>query len=492
MLDLVVTNAKIATMDPARPRASALGVRDGRITGVGTAEEIARLDPAPRQTIDAGGRAVLPGFIEGHMHVISQGVVLTSGDDGLASSRAFAEIRLGSRRTLSQWALTDSGLINNICEWGSYLPRDVFVTYGIPNEDFETGLKTCSDSLVSFGITSIHDLGSSGAKRLAREGRFLVEAARSGRFKPRVYLCVRDDAIHVLKELGLEARTGVGDDRLKTGFVKIFIDGTMTGRSAAVFERYADWPTYGFLLKTPTAMKQIVTNAYETGFEVAVHAIGDRAIYHTLEAMEEAAAAVPGNHRPRLEHCRLTSPVLNRWARDLRVTMVPQQAAISFVGLRDVGRVGEAKAKWLHPYATWLSMGLRIVGSSDAPVYFPRVESNPFLGIKAAVTRQTEVPGELLAPEEAVTLDQALRMWTIDAAYAAYEEKVKGSLEPGKLADFVVLNRDPFAIPAEELDQVQVDLTFIDGEKVFERDPDSQPRLPEGKPYFREVEKLFK
>jgi predicted amidohydrolase YtcJ len=137
------------------------------------------------------------------------------------------------------------------------------------------------------------------------------------------------------------------------------------------------------------------------------------------------------------------------------------------------------------------ALGIKTVGSSDALVYFPHVESNPFHGIKAAVTRETEQTGQLLAPEEAITLEQALRMYTIDAAYAAYEESLKGSLERGMLTDFVVLDRDPFAVTAQELDQVQVDLTFIGGQKVYERDPKSAPRSRKQKAYFREVEKLF-
>jgi len=488
LVDFGIVNANVITMDQAKPRAAALAVKGDRIVAVGSNEEIVKL--APERALDLGGRAVLPGFIEGHTHIIDHGIVLTA-DQGLASSVACSELRLDSRRVLSQWPLCDSGLTNNICEWGSYLPRDVFVTYAIPKEDFFAGFRAVSALLVSFGITSLHDLGASGARRMARETRYIREAIATGVFKPRIYLGVRDDATEALPEADLEVRTGAGDERLKVGFMKIFADGTMTGRSAALFERYADWPTRGYLLKSPSALKEVIAGAYKMGLEVAVHALGDRAIYHVLEAMEAAAEAVPGEHRPRIEHCRLTSPVLSRWARDLGVLMVPQQASIRFLGQRDTGRVGEAKAKWLHPYRTWLEMGIRVVGSSDAPVYFPKVESNPFLGIKAAVTRETEEPGRLLAPEEAVTVEQGLRMYTLDAAYAAYEEHLKGSLEAGKLADFVVLNQDPLAVPAAELDRVQVDMTFIGGEKVFERDPSAGPRLPEGKAYFREVEKLF-
>ena len=488
MFDLAVVNANVVTMDSSRPRATALGITGGCVAQVGSTEEIKKL-PAKR-TLDVGKRTVLPGFVEAHMHIIDHGIVLTA-DQGLPSSVAACDLRLGSRKILSQWAIADSGLINNICEWGSYLPRDVFVRYAIPKEDFMAGFKACSDTLVSFGVTSLHDLGASGADRMAHETAYLLEAVNSGLFKPRIYLGVRDDATSALPKVGLEPRTGAGNDKVKVGMVKIFADGTMTGRSAALFEPYNDWPTLGYMLKTPTALKQVVTDAYKAGFEVAVHALGDRAIYHTLDAFEEAAGVVPGNHRPRIEHCRLTSAMLSRWARDLGVVMVPQQAGLSFVGYRDIGRVGEAKAKWLHPFKTWLDMGIKIAGSSDAPVYFPRVESNPFLGIKAVVTRWTEEPGKTLVPEEAVTVEQALRMWTLDAAYAGFEEKTKGSLEAGKLADFVVLNRDPLCVKPAELDQVQVDLTFISGEQVFERDPRSKPRLPEGKPYFREVEKLF-
>ena len=256
--------------------------------------------------------------------------------------------------------------------------------------------------------------------------------------------------------------TGFGNDRLRLGTIKIFNDGSLIGRTAAVSQPYADLPdTAGFLLKSAETIHEQVRLAHAGGWQVAMHAIGDRAIEVGLDAIESAMGSEAARFRPRLEHCGILRPDLIERIRRLGVVIVTQPRFITELGDGFRAALGEERLKLTYPFA-----GLRdlpVAFSSDRPV----VQGAPLLGIEAAVTEQTG-SGAAYVPQEAITTEEALRWYTQGAAYSTFEEQEKGTLAPGKWADFVVLDSDPLRTSSQELAKIEVLKTVVGGEMVFQ------------------------
>lgn len=334
-------------------------------------------------------------------------------------------------------------------------------------EENKRALLLAIEECLRSGITSFHD---AGASREAIE--LYKELLREGALRLRLYVMIsgRDEAL--LREyLERGPEIGLGEHHLTIRAIKLVADGALGSRGAALLEPYADEPTQsGLLILSEEEIYQIARRALAAGFQVNTHAIGDRANRIVLNAYERAFREFPNVRDPRfrIEHAQILDEAdIPRFA---RLGVIASMQAIHATS--DMpwvpARLGEARAReGAYVWRKLLQSGARIANGSDAPVE----PLNPLLGFYAAITRQDErgnPPGGWF-PDQRMTREEALRSFTLDAAYAAFEEHLKGSLEPGKLADLVVLSKDIMTIPPAEILRTAVDLTIVDGRIVYER-----------------------
>ncbi|NIP66934.1 amidohydrolase family protein [Candidatus Bathyarchaeota archaeon] len=240
--------------------------------------------------------------------------------------------------------------------------------------------------------------------------------------------------------------------------MKILVDGSLGAHTAALEEPYNDAAsTTGMMLYSEGCLEELVTEAHKAGLQLAIHAIGDRTMNTVLATLEEALEKLPReNHRHRIEHASvLNQKLIRRMNRLGVIASVQPHFVVSDFWITD--RLGPERARWTYAFKTLIQEGVRTTGGSDCPVE----PISPLLGIYAAAYRQS-------FPEERITVEQALEMYTRDAAFASFEEDDKGSIETGKLADLVVLSHDPRNIPPQKIKDIQVMMTLVGGRIVYE------------------------
>jgi predicted amidohydrolase YtcJ len=331
------------------------------------------------------------------------------------------------------------------------------------------------------GLTSVTEAGVGGGwiGQSPVELAAYVAARDQGRLHTRTELMVVSDAFHPLVahpddgigigiDLGL--RTGFGDDWLRLGPMKIFTDGSLVGRTAAMSAPYAGDPVdgdagnRGYLQADATRLTDTIIAAHRAGWRVAAHAIGDRAIDVALDAFATAADRYPrADPRHRIEHFAAARPDQVRRAAALGVLAVGQGRFATELGDGMLAAVGPERHSWLYRQRSLLDAGLVLPGSSDRPV----AAGAPLLGIHDMVSRRTAT-GAPFNAAEAITAAEALRAYTWGSAYASKQDHVKGSIEPGKLADFAVLSEDPTAVAPDRIAGLAVVATFIDGQLRYD------------------------
>lgn len=523
-------NGNIYTMDPRQPRAECMVVDGERLTFVGGNVEGARLSGAsPR--IDLGGATVLPGLIDAHGHMANLGSfalgrldlsVAKSFDDVIAivverlKSARPGEWILGGRWDHESWpgrtlpshealsavspdnpiwlARVDghAGLANaaamklagvsretappaggDIIKSAAGAPTGLFVdaAMALVAAKIDTKIADSRDLLLkaqemclAAGLTGVHDAGVAPADLASYRA---LESA--GKLKIRVYAMVQGASAIAY----FQANEPASGPRLSVRACKLVIDGAMGSRGAWLLGPYADRPRddhgapySGLCVTPPEVVLRIASDALQRGYQVCAHAIGDRANRETLDAFAAALQQQSvRDHRFRIEHAQLLSPDDIRRFAGLGViaSMQPTHCISDMRWVED--RVGTERAAGAYAWATLLRSGARIAGGSD----FPVESHNPFLGFHAAITRQdasAQPPGGW-RPQERMTREEALRSMTLDAAHAAFDERERGSLEPGKLADFVVIDRDVMTCVPREILATQVRMTVIGGEPVY-------------------------
>ncbi len=528
---LFVYGGQITTLDPVDPHPEAMVVEDGRVVALGARDSLAARWGGEGERLDLRGRALVPGFTDSHLHLLSYGLVLEqlqlSGVTCLAdlvtrlAERArdwpegewilgrgwdqdlFSEKRYPTRYDLDRAAPGRPVLLVRSCghcsvvsspalelahitaatpdppggaierdpatgeptgvlhERAAGLVRDI-----IPAPSYESKRRALVAALrlaLSAGLTACHpdDVRNAGDFTTAWQLYRDVLAVTAG---PRIRVEVSDFALDEILATGM--RTGSGTPLLSVGAIKSFVDGSLGARSAALTEPYCDGPGSGILVRERAEFMETIRRAHSAGMQVAIHAIGDLGVDWALDAIEGAQEYRPGLAlRHRVVHAQITRPdQLPRFVR-LGAMAEIQPKFVTTDKLWVEARVGTERARHSYCWSTMLRSGVACAGGSDGPVE----PLHPLLGIYAAVTR-SGMDGEPACgwlPEERLTVDDALRLFALGGAYAEGAESWRGSLSPGKVADFVVLDRAPDAVEPHAIRDISVEMTYIDGRRVF-------------------------
>lgn len=532
----VLTASRIHTMDRAHPQARAMAFDDsGAILALGDAASLLKQYPKALR-VDVGAATVVPGLIDAHGHVAGLGLTQLRAD--VAGTRSKSEVLqrlrdfardlppgawlLGRGWDQNDWeekqfptaAELDAVFpdrpvwlrrVDGHAAWGNTAamrivqrdlagdwqpeggqilrgadgrPTGVFVDAAMdlvesamPAMDeatTERALVLGMQSAVQHGLTGVHDAGVSLAQLRAYE-----RLADRGAMPLRIYAMADGDgaALDALCRDGLYRHAS---GRLEMRALKLYADGALGSRGAAMLEPYADDHTNrGLLLMKPEDLDRVTAKARDCGVQVATHAIGDRGNREVLDAYARALGArEPARYRWRIEHAQVLSPTdLPRLAPlGIIASMQPTHATSDMPWAED--RVGPARIVGAYAWRQLRDSGTRLALGSD----FPVESVDPRLGLYAATTR-TDGEGMPVGgwhPEEKLTAFEALRGFTLDAAYAGFAEARVGSLVPGKRADFVVLKQDPLAIPAAQLRSLDVQATYVDGRPVYQAKPQSR------------------
>lgn len=510
--DLILLKGKVITMGRKLPEAQALAIKGERIVAVGANEDVKALKGARTKVVDLRGKVVVPGFVDSHTHLARHGLDLLRVD--LTESKSlkalveavkkrarvqpqgtwivgygwdetrWPEPRLPTRDDLDAAAQHHPVLLRRVdghlCVVNTMAMGSLGVPLNAPGVQVddtgkrtgvltETAAEDASNSLpfdleeamkgfaeaakeaFKVGVTSVHQTSDATDIRVWRTAQRRKVAA------PRVYLKLLPPLVDPAAGLGITG--GLGDEAVRYGGVKVYTDGSLGAHTAAIGKPYADLPgTQGQLLEDPAALAALVEKAHLAGFQVALHCIGDRAITTCLDAIEAAVRKHPRkDHRHRLEHFEFATD--EHIARAQRLGCVAS-AQPNFIGMWGQPgqmyetRLGKEDARMLNRFRVMADMGLRLAFGSD------NMPMGPVYGLHWAVNAPNK--------EQRLEPDEALRAYTLDAAYASFEEGLKGSLEVGKLADLAVLSGDPRAKP-KEIQKLRVDLTLLGGEVVYKR-----------------------
>jgi len=332
-------------------------------------------------------------------------------------------------------------------------------------EEIVTALEIADKLLISEGITSIHDAGGYGKIQMKAFQKAIETGKVNVRLNTMIFAFV-DNLEFVNDYINNGIYTNFGNEKLKLGPIKIMIDGSSSGPTAATFEPYLSRENdCGILSMSQEQVDDIVLRGHLAGYQVTAHTIGDKAVTMMVNAIEKALSAHPKeNHRHRIEHCCMVNDDLVSKIKSLGIVPIPQPIFLYEFGDGYVVNYGEERVNRMFTCNKYIENGIIAAGSSDCPVTF----SNPLIGLHLAVNRVTQT-GQAISQDERISLMEALKMHTYNGAYASFEENLKGSLEVGKLADMVVLSESLLNVSSNSIRDVQVDMTLIDGEIVHER-----------------------
>jgi len=341
------------------------------------------------------------------------------------------------------------------------LVRDYIPEYSV--DELKESYREVVRQFCEWGVTCTHD--ASGHRNGVRAFKQLLDEGER-RLRMRLMMSVnRDlpgDVLDALSLCGVES--GLGDEWLGVMSVKIMGDGSGAGGTCCVYKPQNRGPRgLGMWMTEPEVVEGLVMKAHAAGLRVSIHSIGDRGVDMALDAIEKAQRAKPvRDMRHRIEHNSLCTPRQLRRIKELGVT--PSSSIGYMYGLGDqyAENFGPERSRWLHPHRTMKEMGIVAGGNSDCPVTF----YSPFVQIYEAVTRKSS-SGRVVGPEEAIGVMDAIRVYTWNGAYLGKDEDALGSVEPGKLADLIVLDRDILLCPVEEIKDIRVVTTMVGGRVVY-------------------------
>ena len=530
--DKILYNGRVMTMEPGDDgRMGFVALSGDRIVHIGPPEELADWRGPGVECIDVSGGAILPGFIDAHLHLLLMAEIAVQIDCSPGAVSTFTEIldkiREEARRVPAGSWIRAAGYDDTKLAGAPFTRREldaaapdhpVFVAHvsvhrGVTNSlglargsigeetpdppggqlgrdpgtqrlngllyeeaAFRYGLEALSDTAepiippLSTGQLR-RGIGITGARYLragiTSVGEALATPAffdacqhlrHEGELPLRIYGMIPYKYMDTFEASGL--RTGFGDEWLRLGPVKLIADGAIAGRTACLKEPYGD-PALGtgLMLLTPEQIRERIRRIHEAGFQVAVHANGDKTIEIVLAAFEEALAKAPRcNHRHRIEHCSLVTEEILRRIHRSELLAIPFASYVWAHGEKLLTFYGADRVKRLFAHRDFLDHGIALAGSTDNPCG----PYEPLLAIQSCVTRRGQ-DGTLMGDNQRISLMEALRMYTLGSAYASFEEHLKGSLKTGKLADITVLGEDITRVPPESIKDVPVRLTMVGG-----------------------------
>ena len=531
LADVIISSNAVFTGLSEQPEPASLAIKDNKILAIGSEEEIKPYSGENTKIYQFKDQLVMPGFHDFHLHMMDGAVSMNSAnlfsarseEEALEMIRTFAESRpedswiIGSSWDAGYW---DTQQLPNRYSLDRILPdRPVLMfhaeghyawvnskaleianitrhtknpSYGIIGKD-ENGepngllYEKAMDSVIryaynftkeqkrelfasfldhaaSLGVTAVHDLFAIEALEMLNDYDVFKEFEEKGELTARIHLW---PALNGKLEHVKQLRDTYQSDKLRVSGLKQFIDGVITARTAYLLEPYADQPdTRGEASFSPETIKKWVIDADKEGFSIRFHAIGDGAIRLALDAYEEAQKANgKRDSRHSVEHIEVIHPDDIHRFKELGVTasMQPDHFAMSERGVY-TDRIGPEREKYVFPINTLQKAGAKLAFGTDFPIDI----LNPLLQIYRAVTRIDSSGNTVWHPHERITLAEALKAYTAGPAYGSFRERELGTLEAGKLADIIVLERNLFEIPVEEIPDIKVQLTIVDGNIVFD------------------------
>ncbi|MEK4536582.1 amidohydrolase [Peribacillus sp. FSL K6-1552] len=531
--DIVFINGEVITVDQKNKVVEAVAVKGNRISAVGSNREVKGFIGEETKVMDLQGKTLLPGFIDAHIHLILYGVnqlAVSCKDEHIKSiedllndlkekastipkgewirawgfnetvvkekryptiaeldaisvehpiivSRTCSHISVVNSKALEIAKINENsenptGGIIEKDKTGRFTGRLIETANMIMTEiasytesELMKAVKIASEHFVAAGITSIHEAGAYGPESF----RLLQQAVKSKDIRVRIYAMIGSlnnshEFVNKMVEAGVI--TGTGDERFKIGPAKLFTDGSSTGPTIATRETYSSDPdNFGILYYSEEEIYQVLGQAHKKGYQITVHAQGDRAIEMYLNCVEKALEESPRkDHRHRIEHAGISSPDLQERMKNLELIPIPNPPFPYEFGDIYIQHYGN-RVNHMYAVRDFIDNGIIAAGGSDAPV----TDYNPLLGIHVAVNR-TSQSGSEIGVAQSISVMEAIKLYTWNGAYASFEEDIKGSIEVGKLADFVVLTDSILKVNPLHIKDLQVESTIIDGEILYHRE----------------------
>jgi len=529
--DLVLLNGKVLTVDDKDTVTEAVAVKSGRIIAVGDTASVRSYVGDETEVIELDGRTVVPGFMDSHCHMIAEGasrimLVDLSQEAGITSIVDLQErlrdraeetprgewvvgyqeddSKLKEKRHPTRWDLDDASrehpiILSTVGGHFSMANSFAFEMAGVTKEtpdpvggrfdrDSETGeltgglhetaigvirpggrseptreqsyrgAKEILTECASYGVTCVYD--SVGKAHI----RAALDLKNAGELPIRVRMDVNIDLFPELEKLGVYR--GLGDDWLRICGLKFFFDGAISARTAAVTEEYLNKPGFlGVMATTREIASKTLEEAYAEGYRISAHANGDRAIMMYLDIMEDLMTRYPREDpRNRDIHCTVITPELVDRIKRLGILQTIFGPYVYYHGDKLIPAFGEERLERMFAARSFLDAGVTIAAHSDHPCApYP-----PMMALHALVNRRTK-SGKPCGSSQKIGVQEAVRLYTANSAYQSLDEEQLGSLEVGKLADMVILGGDLLEIPTEEIKDLPIDRTIIEGKTVYKR-----------------------
>ncbi len=526
--DLVLREGKIVSMDVNETVTKAMAVKFGRILALGDTREIETFIGPGTEVINLKSRTVIPGLIESHSHIVREGAVRMLIEDlsQEAGVRSISDIqdrmnkrakitakgdwvigyqeddsKLVEKRHPTRWELDEatrdhpviiSTVGGHFCIVNSKAFEMAGITDNTPDPDDGKFDRDPSTGEMTGGVHEKaiimvkpdwpvepnREQAYSGAEQILKECaavgltciydtvdrsqiRAVLDLKNDGKLPIRVRMDVRIDLFPELQKLGIYR--GLGDDWIRICGLKFFFDGAISARTAAVTEPYLNKPDfYGVMGTTRELATRTILKAYAEGYRISAHANGDRAIAMFLDIMEEAQAEYPREDpRNRDIHCTVLNPELVNRIKKLGILPTIFGPYVYYHGDKLIPAFGEKRLEWMFAARSLIDAGITVAAHSDHPCApFP-----PLMAIHGLVNRTTKA-GKPIGQSQKISVAEAIRLYTVNAAYQSFDEDRLGSLEVGKLADLVVLGEDIFTTPTEKIIDIPVDMTLVEGRVV--------------------------
>ena len=522
---LILHNGNILTIDPQQPRVEAVAIADGRFLAVGSNDEVLGLATARTKKIDLAERTVTPGFIDAHTHPVYAGIrhlrwvdcdlrSITAIQDAIRQRAAktppgewvigfkyddtktregrrltrqdldaattdhpvFIEHRGGHTAYVNSAALQLVGVTETVedPQGGQYFrDSDGKLTGGVAEravqpfskripstytrDDYRAGAKLISQMMSRTGITSATEAEGGPDELLAYQ-----DARDAGELFIRSYCFIV--YAHLDDMIAAGIRTGLGDDRVRVGAIKLVADGSISERTARLSQPYEGRPNdFGILVADEKELYEHARRAHEADWQIGTHANGDVAIDIILRVYERLNRERP-RHDPRfrVEHCTVINDGLIARMKALGAIPTPFSTYVYYHGEK-MRYYGAERLNHMFAVRSFLDAGIKVTQASD----YPPGPFEPMMALQSSVTR-TDMKGNVWGPKQRVTVEEALKVGTMHGAYASYEEHIKGSIEAGKLADLVVLEKDPTKVDPFSIIDIKIERTMLGGRWVYE------------------------